>query len=65
MRCLVHARAGGSEEAVAACAVCGMGLCEEHLIEREVPVVREVSGWAGKTAMMILCERCAKAQPTA
>lgn len=65
MRCLVHARAGGSEEAVAVCGVCGMGLCAEHLIEREVPLVKQVSGWAGQTAMLILCERCSQAQPTA
>lgn len=62
MKCLVDARAGSERDAVGVCTVCGMGLCVDHLIEREVPLVKRGSGWASETAMVILCERCAEAQ---
>ncbi len=61
MKCYAHAREGEDRDAVAVCAVCGMGLCMEHAVEREVPLVRRVSGWVGQTTMHVLCERCAKA----
>lgn len=62
MKCMVDSRAGKDRDAVAVCGVCGMGLCADHLVEREVPMVHRVSGWASETAMLILCERCSKAQ---
>jgi len=65
MKCYTHAKEGVNKEAVAVCAVCGMGLCLEHVIEREVPVVQRVSGWAAQTTMHILCERCSKLAVTA
>lgn len=62
MKCLMDARAGTDRDAVAVCGVCGMGLCTDHLIEREVPLLSRVSGWASETAMLVLWERCSKAQ---
>ena len=65
MKCYTHAKEGEDRDAVAACAVCGMGLCLEHAIEREIPLVERVSGWAGERAMHIVCDRCAKLGLTA
>ena len=66
MRCYVHALEGGSEEAVAVCAVCGMSLCMEHATERDMPTVRP-SGPSGspERATLILCPRDAEALPAA
>jgi len=55
MKCIVDAREGTDRDAVAVCAVCGMGLCPDHLLEREIPLVGRVSGWASETAMVVLC----------
>jgi len=65
MKCYEHAKQGKDVEAVAVCAICGMGVCIDHLVEREVPLVHAVSGWASETAMQILCQRCAQAATTA
>jgi len=62
VKCFIDARAGTDRDAVAVCGVCGMGLCPDHLVERVVPLVKAVSGWASETAMLVLCERCSKAQ---
>lgn len=50
-------------DAVAVCAICGMGVCLDHATEREVPLVQRVSGWANRSAMHILCERCSQVLP--
>lgn len=65
MKCYEHAKQGVDKEAVAVCAICGMGVCMDHLIEREVPLVRAVSGWVSETAMQILCPRDARTATTA
>jgi hypothetical protein len=57
----MDAREGETVEAVATCGVCGMGLCMDHLTEREAPLVGRVSGWASESAMLILCGRCSQA----
>lgn len=63
MKCYVHAKQGSSEEAVAVCEVCGMGICMEHAVERDLPV-RSSPGMAGypQRAMIIMCEQDAKAR---
>jgi hypothetical protein len=70
MKCMVDAQEGmrrgempkewEARDAVAACSVCGRGLCLAHLVEQEVNVAgRGVSGLASETAVVVLCERCA------
>ncbi len=46
-------------DAVAVCAVCGMGLCMDHVVERET-----VAGWASEARMVVLCQRCARRPQT-
>lgn len=60
MKCYTCAQEGRNMDAVAVCAVCGMGLCLEHAHEQDVPVVQRSSGWVGQMTMHILCERCSK-----
>jgi hypothetical protein len=60
MKCFVDAQAGVDKEAVAVCAICGMGLCKDHVREIEVDMA-PVSPWAVKSSMAILCDRCVKA----
>ncbi len=64
MKCYIHASEGSSEEAVAICVVCGMGVCMEHAVERDMPVARP-PGQAGypERAMLILCQRDAEVHP--
>lgn len=62
VQCYVHAKEGTGRDAVAVCAVCGMGVCLDHATDREAPLAQRVSGWASETAMLILCPRCAEAQ---
>lgn len=61
MKCYLDAQAGADKDAVAVCAVCGMGLCAEHAIEREGRPHRAglVDPGIGP-AMLILCPRCAE-----
>ena len=63
MKCYIHAKEGFSEEAVAVCVICGMGLCPDHAVERNLPV-RSSSGQAGypERGMLILCPQDAKAE---
>ncbi len=64
MKCYVHAKAGAREEAVAVCHVCGMAVCLEHAVERNVPLEQLRSpGLAGypDRSMVILCQRDAQA----
>lgn len=66
MKCYVHAKEGSREEAVAICAVCGMAVCLDHAVERNVPLTRLQSpGLAGypDRSMVILCRRDAGALP--
>ncbi|HBY95710.1 MAG: DUF2180 family protein [Ardenticatenaceae bacterium] len=60
MNCYTCIKEGVTMDAVAVCAICGMGLCLDHAIEREIPLVQRVSGWASQSTMHILCERCSK-----
>lgn len=64
--CYVHAKAGESKDAVAVCKVCGMGLCLDHAVERDVPLQKlqsvGMAGYAART-MVILCQRDAKEFP--
>ncbi|HBY97006.1 MAG: DUF2180 family protein [Ardenticatenaceae bacterium] len=60
MKCYVCAKTGETMDAVAVCAICGMGLCLDHAIEREIPLVQRVSGWASQSTMHILCKQCSK-----
>jgi hypothetical protein len=61
MKCYVDAKSGIEKDAVAVCAVCGMGLCMEHVHPHELPLQRWGSDWINQTAMQILCETCEKA----
>lgn len=65
MKCFVCAKSRKPQEAVAVCAVCGKGLCLDHLHERELPLVLRVSGWVNRAATHILCESCTVALPVA
>ncbi len=65
MKCYVCAKEGKDNDAVAICIVCGMGLCEDHIIHEEMDV------WSGgypfpsekldDTLPRILCKRCYEA----
>ena len=60
MKCYPCAKADKGSEAVAACSVCGRGLCLSHAVEREIPLVRRVSGWADQSLVHIMCEECSQ-----
>ena len=68
MRCYTCDQAGKAMEAVSICIVCGMGVCSEHAIQRDVPVMGTlwqglvpVKGPMPKSMMRILCDTCAQA----
>jgi hypothetical protein len=63
VKCYVHAKEGSAVDAVAVCVVCGMGVCMEHAVERDLPV-RTSAGLAGypERGMLILCPVDAKAR---
>lgn len=67
MNCYVCTKEGQASVAVAACAVCGMGLCMDHVHERTVSRQRQPPGWDESltTTMYIFCERCAKERAVA
>jgi len=44
MRCYICAKQGKTEEAVAICIVCGMGLCLHHAIKEEL-LVKDMIDW--------------------
>ena len=62
MQCYVCAQSGVKTDAIGICIVCGMGLCQEHLIKEEIAM------WEGgypmprakakKTLPRILCKEC-------
>jgi hypothetical protein len=58
MKCYTCAKAGITMDAVALCSVCGMGLCMDHAIHREVGVVQPVVGLRTKPTMQVLCQTC-------
>ncbi|PLX85933.1 MAG: hypothetical protein C0617_02730 [Desulfuromonas sp.] len=60
MECYNCAKADSKSEAVAVCSVCGRGLCPGHAIERDIPLVRRVSGWGDQSLIHILCGACAE-----
>lgn len=62
MKCYVHARQGSVVDAVAACAMCGMGVCLEHAYEQRFPT-RTSPGRVepSQGALRILCPEDAKA----
>ena len=61
MKCYVCAKEGKDTEAIAICIVCGMGLCEDHIVHEELEV------WTGgypfpaekldETLPRILCQK--------
>ena len=59
MNCYLEAKAGTEKEAVAVCAVCGMGLCMDHLTEIDNPPAASVGLMGDRSHMAILCPRCA------
>lgn len=61
MRCYVDAKGGVTEDAVAVCSRCGMGLCMKHAHELRVSGLKVgVGNWTGESvpAMLIFCEAC-------
>jgi hypothetical protein len=68
MICYVCAQAGGKKEAVAICILCGMALCQEHLVREELPVWEKVQIGVGETRRRLpdtlprfLCQPCYQA----
>jgi hypothetical protein len=65
MKCYICAQEGKDSDALAICIVCGMGLCQEHIIHQEIDL------WEGgyplpsekikATLPRILCPYCYKA----
>lgn len=65
MNCYVHAKEGSPEQAVAVCRTCGMGVCLQHAVERNV-LLERLGGptWTGgPSTMAILCQRDAGVFP--
>ncbi|SDM14097.1 Uncharacterized protein SAMN05660860_01894 [Geoalkalibacter ferrihydriticus] len=60
MNCYSCAKKNHIIEAVAVCSVCGKGLCLDHAVERELPLVQRVSGWLDQSLVHILCADCAR-----
>ncbi|AJF07525.1 DUF2180 family protein [Geoalkalibacter subterraneus] len=60
MNCYPCARENKETPAVAVCSVCGKGLCLEHTVERELPLVQRVSGWVDQSLIHLLCAECAE-----
>jgi hypothetical protein len=65
MICYVCSQSGGRKEAVAICILCGMALCQEHLVRQELPVWEKVHTGLGETRVELpaklprfLCREC-------
>jgi hypothetical protein len=65
MICYVCAQADVRTEAVAICILCGMALCQEHLLREELPVWEKVQTGMGETRRQLpatlprfLCQPC-------
>ncbi|MDO5851316.1 MAG: DUF2180 family protein [Methanobacteriaceae archaeon] len=62
MKCYVCAKEGRDTEAIAICIVCGMGLCDEHIVREDIEL------WSGgypfpsekvkEKLPRILCREC-------
>lgn len=61
MKCYVCAKDNQSNEAVAVCAECGMGLCMDHAGYHEFPEMPRGMVQIKRSPMSILCETCEKA----
>ncbi len=48
MKCYECAKLGKDEDAVAICVICGMGLCMEHSLRENLPVVDFIDWGFGK-----------------
>ncbi len=68
MKCYICSEKGVQKDAVAICIVCGMGVCREHLVREELPVM-EIFDWGierekiiyPKSLPRILCQYCHEA----
>lgn len=62
VKCYIHVKEGSTADAVAVCAMCGMGICMEHAYEQRFPA-RTSPGEVGTShgSMRILCPEDAKA----
>ena len=65
MVCYVCAQKGVRTEAVAICILCGMALCQEHLVREELPVWEKVATGMSLTKRQLpetlprfLCQPC-------
>jgi hypothetical protein len=65
MICYVCAQTGAKTEAVAICILCGMALCQEHLVREELPVWEKVATGMSSTRRQLpatlprfLCQPC-------
>ena len=65
MNCYVCNKQGKEKSAVAICIVCGMALCEEHLVREELPVWKDIQLGIGsnrvklpETLPRIVCAQC-------
>jgi len=68
MVCYVCAQKGARSEAVAICIVCGMALCQEHLVREELPVWQKLHLGSAETRVELpdklprfLCQECHRA----
>ena len=65
MKCYVCAQSGTGTDAIAICIVCGMALCEEHLVRADTEMWE--GGYpfppskSGKKLPRILCKQCYEA----
>lgn len=65
MICYVCAQSGRRTEVVAICILCGMALCQEHLVREELPVWEKVQIGVGESRRQLpdtlprfLCQAC-------
>ena len=68
MVCYVCAQEGARSEAVAICIVCGMALCQEHVVREELPVWQKLHLGPGEMRVELpeklprfLCQDCHRA----
>ncbi len=65
MKCYICFNKGVDRDAIAICIVCGMGVCNEHLVREEQPI-KDVIDWGlgeeihkyPRTLPRILCVDC-------
>ena len=65
MKCYFCAKEGKDKDAVAICIICGLGVCNEHLVREELPRWKGEyplpSKYMPKTLPRILCRDCYEA----